>query len=109
ECGKKILLTSDESVRCSRNLNYRSGYCKRITPQLGYSFYYDNTVFCDAGRATPATVYETVSFRERELANLKLGARRQTTVTEREDGWLIDLGVETVGFLDMDISCDEEC
>lgn len=109
ECDGKVVLTSDGSVRCSRNLNYRSGYAKSITSQLGYSFYYDNTVFCDAGRAAPACVFETETFRERELANLKLGARRQATVTEEEDGYLIDLGAETVGFLDMDISCDEEC
>ena len=109
ECGKKVLLASDGTVRCTRNLNYRSGYCKRITPQLGDSFYYDNTVFCDAGRAAPATVYETLTCRERELPNLKLGARRPITLTEREDGYLIDLGCETVGFLDMDIVAEEEC
>lgn len=108
ESGKKVLLTSDASVRCNRNLNYRSGYCKRISPQLGDSFYYDNTVFCDAGRAVPSTVYETLTCRERDLSNLKLGARRPITLKRQEGGYLIDLGCETVGFLDMDIVAEEE-
>ena len=38
ESGKKVLLCSDETVRCAGNLNYRSGYRKRISPQIGYSF-----------------------------------------------------------------------
>lgn len=103
ESGKRTLLCSDADILQARNLHYRNGYCKRITPQLGYSFYYDNTIFADAGRAQPAVVYETLTCRERPLPPLRLGGRCPCRISEREDGYLIDLGRESVGFLELEL------
>ena len=108
ESGKKTLLSSDGSILQAKNLHYRNGYCKRITPQLGYSFYYDNSIFLDAGQAQPATVYETLTYRERPLPPLKLGARCPMSLSETEDGFLIDLGRECVGFLELDLIAEGE-
>jgi len=38
------LLNSDENVLSRINLNFKNGYCKYITGQLGLSYYYDNTI-----------------------------------------------------------------
>lgn len=100
--GDKVLLCSNRNILCRQNTAYHNGYCKTITGQMGFSFCYDGTV-----KELPAfqnsaeyPVWENLILREAEP--LVLTGRCNTKVRELADGYLIDLGEETVGFLDME-------
>ena len=43
ECDGDLLQTSGKETLCRKNVNYRNGYLKKITSQLGLSFQYDVT------------------------------------------------------------------
>ncbi|MCQ2399117.1 MAG: hypothetical protein MJ072_01255 [Clostridia bacterium] len=102
----EILLASGKDVDCRINNNYKQGYCKAITSQIGFSFYYDVTA-----KDLPyekATEYGFDKAVSTGIKPLKLLKRRKISVKERENGYLIDLKKELVGFLDLDITSEKE-
>lgn len=103
----KTLLKSNASVLSRRNLNYRNGYLKTITGQLGLSFYYDNTVV-NSLPWLPSHELGVGSAEARETKPLKLMNRSEAVVSEADDGYLIDLLKETAGFLELDFESVEE-
>lgn len=102
----KSLLTSGENTQCRVNNHFRQGYAKTITEQMGLSFYYDTTAEELPYRS--AISYGKVRSYAKTCKNLSLLSRSPAEIIETENGYLIDLGKETVGFLDLDIECDTE-
>ena len=94
----EIILASDENILCRQNSAYVSGYCKKITAQLGYSFLYDATKE-NIGERIPATLVEkNCKFYKRPIEKLKLLERKEISILKRVGNYyLIDLGEETVG------------
>jgi len=93
----------------SRTYNaYENHYKKLITFQLGYSFkYYGNREA--SGDFTPSvTVDRSRDLFARQNEKLVLGERSPMQVKRFEDGYLIDLTHETVGFLDLDFESPVE-
>lgn len=96
------LLESGSHILARRNNHYRNGYCKNITTQLGFSFYYDNTIENQMPYqpSVERSVIEKLYLRK--TGEIKLGKRVKTNCVKNERGYLIDMGEETVGFLDLE-------
>ena len=102
---KQILCESGEDILSCKNPNYLSGYKKLITTQLGFSFLYDNTV--DGLQAlSKSCVYGECNAKRRKVSNLKLLKPAPATIIETDNGYIFDLGKETVGFVYIDIESD---
>lgn len=105
--GNRVLLQSDRSILSAEMRSYLDDG-KRITTQLGLSFCYDNRV-----QAQPE-YHESIEFPmwstvvSRGLAPMKLLARKSAQAWSLPDGYLIDLGEETVGFLDLELESSAE-
>ena len=101
ECGK-VLAASGKDTLSRLSANYRQHYGKAITGQLGLSYY-------ALLNGQPADWHESVevendvTFAPRPIDFLQLENRAPMTLLKNEgDHYLIDLGRETVGFLDME-------
>lgn len=104
--GENVLLHSSKAVFSRRMTQYQSDV-SRITSQLGFSFRYDSTVendlpYCESAEYSP---WQTLLPRSSQL---KLLARQKATAQKTDDGYLIDLGEETVGFLELDFISEGE-
>lgn len=100
----KPLLVSDEKILCRKSRTYASGYAKKITAQLGFSFLYDAAEedgwMRKGGRDfSPAeAVDKQCVFYPRPTEKLQCGAlKKGGTVKSEGNYWLVDLGKETVG------------
>lgn len=101
------LIESDEKILSRLMSNYKNGYCKKLTLQLGYSFYYDNT----RENSLPldkSVVIGDAEFEVRPIDGLVLRDRPKIDVVKQKDGYLIDLKRETAGFIDIDLESSEE-
>ncbi len=89
--------------------NYKHGHCKIITTQLGYSFYYDNTIV-NGNPFLNCKKIDKLAPVKREQKNLVLDGRIPVIYTEQEDRLLIDLGREVAGYPDLDFEspCEQE-
>lgn len=103
----KIILHSGRSIQSAEIKNYIDDG-KRITPQLGLSFCYDNRVKMqpEYHASVEFPVWKTMAFRG--LAPMRLLARQKTAARALPDGYLIDLGEEAVGFLDLELESETE-
>lgn len=100
EDGKPVL-RSGRDIYTRDDPYFQQDLRKKITGQLGFSYCYDNTA-----TETPFVLsdeYETVKAHDRKIANLKLYSGKPHKMTTTENGILVDLGKETVGFLDIDL------
>lgn len=99
-----VLLESDQNILCRRMTNYKNGYCKTITSQMGFSFYYDNTIENQEGYQSGVERDPYEKLHIRKTGALTLGKRVPVKCERLKDGYLIDLGEEVVGFLDMEFA-----
>lgn len=107
ECNGKIAAYSSAHTHSRRMNEYRNGYCKVITRQLGFAFLYDNTVA--KSEYTPSTeVRKTSELHRRSIRPLVLEDRLPVHIVKREKSILIDMGREVAGFLDLDIESETE-
>ncbi len=98
--GKTIAKSNEKTL--SRVMNeYKNGYEKMITPQLGQSFLYDNTVVKN-GYSKSVEIDKTNDLHKREIKALKLCERLPINIINKENSVIIDMGKEVAGFLDMD-------
>lgn len=105
--SEKVLFFSDENVLCRKNPQYKSGYKKLITEQLGYSFLYDAT----ANTAEPwqkcAEVEFDCEYIARPVKNLVLKPPVSSRLIKKEKTlYLFDLEKETAGHLYLDFLSD---
>ncbi len=103
-----VLLESSSDILSRPCVNYKNAYCKIITVQMGFSFYYDSTMENNLP-FKKSLVNETVQeFHFRKTGYLELGERTPIQCMETEDGYLIDMQEEIVGFLELDLESDTE-
>ena len=105
---QNTLLVSGSHILSRKNMCYKNEYCKNITYQLGFSFYYDNTVENTLPYLPCVERDKECNFHERKAGYLTLGDRTPITWHKQEDSYLIDLGEEIVGFLEILIISPKE-
>lgn len=104
--NEKTIVKSDENT-LSRVMNeYKNGYDKMITPQLGQSFLYDNTVV-KSDYLKSVIVDKTYDLHKRNIKWLKLCERLPINIINKDNSVIIDMGKEVAGFLDLDIESPE--
>ncbi|MBR2620971.1 MAG: hypothetical protein IKC97_01200, partial [Clostridia bacterium] len=109
EQAGKILLASDERILCRQSPTYVSGYCKPITSQLGFSFFYDATRENEGEWQAAVAVDKDRCLYPRPTKKLALLPPTEARVLKDEGNYyLIDLGEETVGLPMLDFVCDRE-
>lgn len=100
----KTIVNSGAGIECRLNPNYKSHYRKFITPQLGYSFFYDAN-----GKETPyfpaVEVEKNCRLHEKPIENLCIGERAESVPLS---GGIFDFGRELVGFLELEFYSDCE-
>ena len=104
---KNVLLFSNELTK-SRVMNeYKNGFYKFITPQIGLTYYYDNSVTLNH-YDNSVLINKKTSFVNRKINNLNLLSRVKTNYINKDDSIIVDLGREWAGFIDLDIDSDIE-
>lgn len=104
----EVLLKSGSHILSRQNTCYKNGYCKTITTQLGFSFYYDNTIKNELPFLPSIQSEEEYEFHMRKTGYLKLGQRIPVTYYKTDYGYLIDMKEEIVGFLELAFSSKQE-
>ena len=102
EQNGKIICESSSKTKSRKNIMYKNGYLKTITYQLGLSFLYDSTVINDLEYQDSEESKHFEEFHLRRTAALTLGRRAKSTYTKLDNGYLVDLGEEQVGFVELD-------
>lgn len=104
--GDKLLCASSEDTLSRINPNYKSGYLKFITGQLGLSYKYDKTK-----EDTPFTKSQIIdkskNLTPRNIENLILGDRISTQIKIENNLVTVDMLKETVGFLELDFISEQ--
>ena len=95
---------SNVNTKSRKNINYKNGYLKTITSQLGLSFCYDSSINNNLEFENSIESSNTREFNLRKNAALVLGKRVKAKVKETNNSYLIDLGEEQVGFVDLDFT-----
>ena len=95
---------SSANTKSRKNINYRNGYLKTITSQLGFSFCYDSRIKNELEFEKSIESTNTREFNLRKNAALVLGKRVKSSIKEINNGYLIDLDEEQVGFVDLDFT-----
>ena len=102
-----LLLVSNENIQ-SRVMNeYKNGYQKKITQQLGFSYYYDNREN-KKEFSNSILVDKKCNFVYRNIHPIKLLDRINTTYINKGDSLIVDLGKEWTGLVDLDIDSDAD-
>jgi len=98
ECDGKSVCKSDKETLCRENPNYKSGYQKIITPQMGQSFLYDATKSCSTTFHNSFVVDKKCKMYSRPIEKSRLLKEKDLTVLKNEGNhYLLDLGEESVG------------
>ena len=112
----KTLCRSDENTLSRMSRAYKSHIEKRITSQIGFSFFYDATSedkwmngLLD-GFGASSVVDQKLPLRPRPCKKLYLDTPRKGTEIRRfsDTDILFDLGINEVGFIKLDLDSKEE-
>ena len=115
--GDEVLLRSSEEILSRKNINYKNGYEKWITIQMGISYLYDNTVENNlpyeksvisgffGGHKTSKDDHawkgEVIAY-NRDRSNCILNGRVPVEISKIDGGYRVAWEEETVGFLELD-------
>ena len=97
----QVLLESNENVLSRKNICYKNDYRKVISVQMGYSYFYDNTVENTLPFEKSEVKGEIIAT-DRPKKNCYMAGRVPVSITKIEKGYRVDMGRETVGFLELD-------
>ncbi|MBR2646150.1 MAG: hypothetical protein IKD47_01130 [Clostridia bacterium] len=101
--GENVLIRSSEEILSRKNINYKNGYAKMITSQLGISYLYDNTVENNLAYEKSEVRKEEFVAYPRGRKNCVLKGRVPVKIRKIEDGYQIEWEKEAVGFLELDV------
>lgn len=105
----KVAAYSSEQTESREDIRYKNGYKKIITVQIGYSFYFDNSLEGLLPFEKSVTVEKTRDLHKNKLKPLELKERLPFKIINADEkSVLIDLGRECAGFLDIDIDSAAE-
>ena len=102
-----VICNSNEKTLGRVNKNFKEGAKKLITNQLGFSFYYDNTID-NTDEFLPCVAVEKLAPEKRPQNPLYLDGRVEATYTDMGDHILVDLGREVAGYPELDFVSDGE-
>ena len=107
--GEKIVASSSDETLGRVEHSFKQGYCKQITRQLGFSFYYDNTAE-NTDLYKPCVYIDKMQPQKRPQKPLVLDGRIPVTYTEFDDHILVDFGREVAGYPDLEFEseCEQE-
>ncbi|MBR1675689.1 MAG: family 78 glycoside hydrolase catalytic domain [Clostridia bacterium] len=106
--GEKILVSSNEKIDCRICRLYENYRNKKITVQLGQSFkYYGNTVVNEP-YSKAVLINKSKNLYPRPNNKLIVSKRQPISIKDYGDSYLIDLGQETVGFIEFDFESSEQ-
>ena len=106
------LTYSDENTLCRQSLAYKSGYEKTISPQLGFSFFYDSNLEDDwaltgKGCQKAQLIEKNCTFVCRPNRKLEILDRAKADILAQTGNYyLIDLKTETVGLAVLEFISD---
>lgn len=114
--GQSILALSNEHTLCRKSPTYKSGLCKKISSQLGFSYDYDSTKEDTfpryaQGFSGAVEVEKKSTFFKRPIKKHALLPRVCGQIVSKNDNgthYVLDLGREIVGFLTLDIFASEQ-
>ncbi|MBQ3047300.1 MAG: hypothetical protein IJD54_04550 [Clostridia bacterium] len=106
---EKILVQSSDKTSSRTDFGYKSGYCKIITSQLGFSFLFDNTKNALPYESS-RIVDKPYRFNKRPIGQMQLTERVPIELKKTEYGYLVDMGREVAGYVDLDFisSCEQK-
>lgn len=105
--GEQVLLRSSSEIPSARVDAYRQD-CHNITSQLGFSFYFDNTKSKSLQHKQSASYPVWDVMVSRGVPPLVIKDRCPIQAFSQETGYVIDLGEETVGFLELELESETE-
>ena len=98
ECDGKTVCKSGKKTGSRENPNYKSGYRKIITPQMGQSFLFDASKPCNAVFHNSFVIDKICKMYPRPIEKLFLLKEKEVNVLKNEGNYyLLDLGEESVG------------
>jgi len=98
DCNDTIIATSSTKTLSRENPNYKSGYKKIITVQLGQSFLFDATKPDNTPYTQSFVVHKNCNLFPRPTEKLTFLTKKNIEIIKNEGNhYLIDLGEETVG------------
>ncbi len=102
EQNGNVIISSDKNINSRIREDFKNGYKKVITSQLGFSFLYDfNVNLVDFTKSNE--IKNDVKLFYREIKPLTLLKRVKTKTVKKGNSVILDLGKETAGYFDMDI------
>ena len=104
----KLILSSNTEIKSRLNANYQNYLKQTITSQLGLSFTYDARVENTLPYEDSVVRDKSKNLHKRPNDKLVLEDRVPATVSNFNDSYIIDLGEETVGFIDLDFEAEKE-
>ena len=100
----KTVLYSNEDTLSRENPNYKSGYCKIITGQLGISFLYDKSRGCDTPYSKSAVKNKKCNMFPRPVKKLRFAkATEPALIEQKENYYLYDLRRESLGVVSFNL------
>ena len=105
EVDGEIVAKSSEKTLSRQSPNYKSGLCRLLSSQLGYTFEYDASVTRDGEYFPSRLVSKKCEFFPRPIKKHLLLERRPMKSVTRFDSkhYLVDLGGECVGLPTLDL------
>ncbi len=104
----KTLVQSDENTLSRQMLEYKNNYCKKITSQLGFSFFYDNATPVEKLYVKSRETGKNYELHKRAIKELTLEKRPKTRVKYGKKSILVDLGKEIAGFAELEFESPKE-
>ena len=113
----KVVLASDTSILSRKSPTFKSGGCKKISSQLGFSYFYDSTKedsfplslgdgFKKSVLTKKACTFFPRPIREHSLLPVVLG--KLVSQNDEKTSYVFDLGKECVGFLSFSLDCESQ-
>lgn len=104
DIDSRTVLYSNAETLSRENPNYKSGYCKIITGQLGISFLYDNSRGCDTPYTKSVVTDKKSSLFKRPVKKLEFAEEIQPALIKQEENYyLYDLGRESLGVVSFEL------
>jgi len=104
--GKSVCKSCEETLS-RENPNYKCGYKKIITPQMGQSFLFDATKPCNTAFHNSFVIEKKCKMYRRPIEKSHLLKEKKLTVLKNEGNYyLLDLGEECVGLPTLNFHTD---
>lgn len=102
EQNGQILSYSCETTLSRLNERYDNGRKQVYTNMIGYTFCYNNAKSVEENYRNSVVKTLNTQFSLRDIGTMQMLDRQKISITQNEEGYLVDLGEETVGFLELD-------